>query len=61
MDEKEKLHLFTKQDLKEIKKPHKSLMTAPDLTPAELDNVLAFLKIPVPSTFPWQSGSRAPI
>jgi PQQ-dependent dehydrogenase (methanol/ethanol family) len=60
MDEKEKLHMFAKQDLKEIKKPHKSLMTAPDLTPAELDNVLAFLKDPSSVNLPladWKPGS----
>jgi cytochrome c oxidase cbb3-type subunit III len=46
MDENEKLHRLLKQDLLEIKKPHKSLMPAQNLTSAQLDNVLAFLKNP---------------
>src|SRR5260370_11732322 len=48
MDEKEKLHMLLKKDLKEIKTPHKSLMPATDLTGGELDNVIAFLKNPGP-------------
>lgn len=46
MDQREKLHLLLKQNLKEIKTPHQSLMPAAHLTAAELDNVLAFLKTP---------------
>ena len=46
MDQQEKLHMLLKQDLREIKTPHKSLMPATDLTGAELDNVIAFLKKP---------------
>ena len=48
MDEKEKLHMLLKQDLKEIKTPHKSLMPAANLNPAERNNVIAFLKNPGP-------------
>jgi PQQ-dependent dehydrogenase (methanol/ethanol family) len=46
MDGKERLHMLLKQDLKEIKSPRKSLMPAIDLSAAELDNVIAFLKNP---------------
>src|SRR4051794_16390511 len=48
MDEKEKLHMLLKKDLKDIKTPHKSLMPAVALTGPELDNVIAFLKSPTP-------------
>src|SRR5260370_34201648 len=51
MDEKETLHMFLKQDLKEIRAPHKSLMPATGLTPPELNNGLPFLKNPVPGGF----------
>src|SRR5204862_8250140 len=43
MDENERLHMLLKSDLKQIDRPHKSLMPAPKLTAAELDNVVAFL------------------
>ena len=43
MDEKEQLHMLLKSDVKQIDKPHKSLMPAPHLTAPELEDVLAFL------------------
>src|SRR6266849_4670809 len=43
MDEKEQLHMLLKSDVKQIDKPHKSLMPTPHLTAAELEDVLAFL------------------
>ena len=46
MDENEKLHSFLKQDLLDIKKPLKSLMPAPNLTAAQLNDLLTFLKNP---------------
>jgi PQQ-dependent dehydrogenase (methanol/ethanol family) len=46
MDEKEKLHMLLKKDLKEINTPRKSLMPAADLNGADLGNVIAFLKNP---------------
>ena len=52
MDEKEKLHMLLKKDLREIKTPHKSLMPSIDLTAAGLDNVIAFLKNPGPPEAP---------
>lgn len=52
MDEKEKLQCFLKEDFRELKKPHKSLMPVPALNPAQVDNVLAFLKSPAPAGLP---------
>src|ERR1700722_20619896 len=46
MDENEKLHSFLKQDLLDIKKPLKSLMPAPNLTSAQLNLLITFLKNP---------------
>mgnify|MGYP003694638815 CR=1 FL=1 len=48
MDEKEQLHMLLKSDLKRDRPiASKSLMPAPHLTAADLENVLAFLgKIP---------------
>jgi PQQ-dependent dehydrogenase (methanol/ethanol family) len=43
MDEKEKLHMLLKQDVKEVHRSRKSLMPAAKLSPVELENVLAFL------------------
>ena len=60
MDEKEKLHMLLKKDLKEIKTPRKSLMPPTDLTGGELDNVIAFLKNPVPgeaAPAEWKPGA----
>jgi PQQ-dependent dehydrogenase (methanol/ethanol family) len=57
MDEKEQLHMLLKKDLRQIDRPHKSLMPAPHLTAAELDNLLAFLAKPGPPLPPssdWQ-------
>src|SRR5207302_1237391 len=53
MDEKEKLHMLLKKDLKEIRTPHESLMPAIHLAAADLDNLVAFLKKP-------GSGESAP-
>jgi alcohol dehydrogenase (cytochrome c) len=52
MDEKEKLHMLVKSDLREVRTPHKSLMPSIDLTAAGLDNVIAFLKNPGPPEAP---------
>jgi PQQ-dependent dehydrogenase (methanol/ethanol family) len=52
MDEKEKLHMLLKSDLREIRTPHKSLMPSIELTAAGLDNVIAFLKNPGPPEAP---------
>jgi hypothetical protein len=57
MDEKEKLHMLMKKDLKEIKTPRKSLMPATDLNAASLDNVIAFLKNPGAGEKGQESGS----
>ncbi len=46
MDEQEKLYMLLKQDVNEIKAPHKSLMPVAHLSAPELDNVIAFLKTP---------------
>jgi PQQ-dependent dehydrogenase (methanol/ethanol family) len=52
MDEKEHLHMFLKSDLKQIDRPHKSLMPVPHLTADQLDDVLAFLRNIGPSGRP---------
>jgi alcohol dehydrogenase (cytochrome c) len=59
MDGKEKLHLLLKKDLKEIRTPRKSLMPATDITGAELDDVIAFLKNPGPAEAPseWKPAA----
>jgi alcohol dehydrogenase (cytochrome c) len=49
MDEQEKLHMFWKADLKELTRPPHSLMPAPQLSAADLDNVIAFLKTTEPA------------
>ncbi|PYT22668.1 MAG: hypothetical protein DMG57_34530 [Acidobacteria bacterium] len=49
MDEREKLHLFLTTSLREVTRQHRSLMPAANLTAAELDNVIAFLKKTEPS------------
>jgi PQQ-dependent dehydrogenase (methanol/ethanol family) len=54
MDQQEKLHMLLKQDLRDIKTPHKSLMPATDLTGAGLDNVIAFLKNPLVDAAPTE-------
>jgi len=46
MDEKERLHMLLQEGSEEIKTPRKSLMPAIDLSGADLDNVIAFLKNP---------------
>lgn len=56
MDESEKLHMFSKADLKEVTRPQQSLMPAPSLSGAEIDNLVAFLKTAEPSEIglgPW--------
>jgi PQQ-dependent dehydrogenase (methanol/ethanol family) len=56
MDEQERLHMLLKQDIGEIRAPKKSLMPAPALAPADLDNLVAFLKNPetgVLKPAPW--------
>ena len=44
MDEQEKLHLFLRTSLREVTRQNRSLMPAANLTAAELENVIAFLK-----------------
>src|SRR5579863_1574553 len=56
MDDHEQLHMFTKADLKEVTRPHTSLMPALKYGPGELDNLIAFLKKTEPSEIepgPW--------
>ncbi len=59
MDEHEKLHMLLKRNVTEIKAPRKSLMPATDMTGAELDNVIAFLKNPGPEPAPpeWKPAA----
>lgn len=52
MDQQEKLHMFLKREVRQIREPHKSLMPAIDLTASQLDNVVAFLKNPGPREAP---------
>lgn len=57
MDQDEHLHMLLKKDLKQIERPHKSLMPAPRLSPAELDNLVAFLAKPgasLPPSAEWK-------
>ena len=57
MDEKEQLHMLLKKDLRQIEKPHKSLMPAPHLSAGELDNILAFPTKPgqpLPASAEWK-------
>jgi PQQ-dependent dehydrogenase (methanol/ethanol family) len=49
MDEREKLQLFSKSDLKEFTPLQRSLMPNPHLSAADLDNLVAFLKKTEPS------------
>jgi len=56
MDEGEKLHMFRKADLKEVTRPQRSLMPAPNLSAEDVDNLIAFLKTAEPSEIgpgPW--------
>ena len=56
MDDHERLHMFRKADLREVTRPQHSLMPAPHLSAAELDNLIAFLKTTEPSEIrpgPW--------
>ncbi len=56
MDEGEKLHMFRKADLKEVTRPQRSLMPAPNLSVVDVDNLIAFLKTAEPSEIgpgPW--------
>jgi alcohol dehydrogenase (cytochrome c) len=56
MDEHEKLHLFSRMDLKDVTRTQRSLMPAPSLSAADLDNLIAFLKKTDPSEIgpgPW--------
>jgi PQQ-dependent dehydrogenase (methanol/ethanol family) len=59
MDENEHLHMLMKSDLKQIDKPHKSLMPKPNLAAAEVDNVIAFLSKPGPVVPPseWKPSA----
>src|SRR5262249_35133952 len=49
MDEREKLQLFSKSDLKEFTRLRRSLMPNPHLSATDLDNLIAFLKKTEPS------------
>ncbi len=49
MDEQEKFHLLSKADVRELKRPQHSLMPAPSLQSADLNNLIAFLKKTEPS------------
>jgi len=49
MDQHEKLHMFVKTDLKDVTRVQKSLMPASDVSVADLDNLVAFLKKTEPS------------
>jgi PQQ-dependent dehydrogenase (methanol/ethanol family) len=56
MDEHEKLHMFAKTGLQEVTRTQKSLMPAPAVSTADLDNLIAFLKKTEPSEIgpgPW--------
>ena len=60
MDEHEKLHLLSKADLKEVNHTQHSLMPAPKVNAAELDNLIAFLKKTAPSEIgpgPWSPSA----
>jgi alcohol dehydrogenase (cytochrome c) len=58
MDEKEQLHLLLKSDLKQIDRPHQSLMPTPHLNSVELDNILAFLSKGKPAPLPeWHPNA----
>jgi PQQ-dependent dehydrogenase (methanol/ethanol family) len=58
MDEHERLHMFWKADLRKVTRPQHSLMPAPRLSAAELDNLIAFLKTTEPSDI--RPGSWTP-
>src|SRR5262249_24003017 len=49
MDEREKLQLFSKSDLKEFTPLQRSLMPNPHVSSTDLDNLIAFLKKTEPS------------
>ena len=56
MDEHEEFHLLSKTSLKEITRPQRSLMPAPNLSAGDLDSLIAFLKKTEPSEIapgPW--------
>jgi alcohol dehydrogenase (cytochrome c) len=56
MDEKERLHLLLKKDLHAVEATQKSLMRLPQLSPAQVDNIIAFLEKPpsrLPDVTPW--------
>jgi cytochrome c oxidase cbb3-type subunit 3 len=60
MDEREHLHMLLKSDLKQIARPHKSMMPTPHLSADELDNVLEFLRQRGPAGRPgaeWQPNA----
>ena len=61
MDEREKLQLFSKSDLKEFTPLQRSLMPNPHLSAADLDNLVAFLKKPSPRKSARVCGLRASI
>jgi PQQ-dependent dehydrogenase (methanol/ethanol family) len=60
MDEKEHLHMLLKKDLKEVRRPHQSLMPKPHLSSVEVDNLVAFLAKPgqpLPASADWQPSA----
>lgn len=57
MDEREQIRSFLKRDLRQVNRIPESLMPAPKLADAELNDVIAFLKKTPPSAIglsPWQ-------
>ena len=61
MDEKEKLHMLLKKDLKEIQSPAQIADAGDRFDRRQLDNVIAFLKNPAGRRSRRRSGNRAPI
>jgi PQQ-dependent dehydrogenase (methanol/ethanol family) len=56
MDEQERLHLLLKAELTQVTHPQRSLMPVPTLSPADVENLIAFLKKTEPSEIgpgPW--------
>src|ERR1700677_1391248 len=49
MDEQERIHLLLKSELREVMHPQQSLMPVPTLNPADVENLIAFLKKTEPS------------
>jgi alcohol dehydrogenase (cytochrome c) len=60
MDDKERLHMLLKSDVKQIDHPRQSMMPKPHLTGAEVDNLLALLAKgapPASSGGAWKPGA----